>query len=81
MTLQTSARLSFGLGVLSLVAVVVSHLALTDIWHGEADTTLEWRVLRVCFLIIVAFQVLALATLRRLLHGDEAGGGASLTEP
>ena len=35
--LRNSARLAVILGVLSLAAIVLSHLALTDIAHGEPD--------------------------------------------
>ena len=62
------ARISFGLGILSLLAVVVSHLALTDIYHGETDVLLEWRVVQLAFPIIVAFQVSALVTLWRVVR-------------
>jgi hypothetical protein len=36
-TLQTTGRIAFGMGVLSLFAVVLAILALQDIYHGEAD--------------------------------------------
>jgi uncharacterized membrane protein YhhN len=62
------ARAAFGLGVLSLLAVLVSHLALTDIYHAEGDLSLEWSVLRVCFGIIIAFQIVTLLTLRKILR-------------
>ena len=39
--LRTITRLTIGLGVVSVVAILASHLALTDIWHGEGDLTLE----------------------------------------
>ena len=61
------------LGVVSLAAVAVSHLALTDIYHGEQDVTLEWTALRVCFGVIVAFHIYTLATLRRFVRGDAGG--------
>jgi len=69
MELKTLVRVSFGLGVLSLLAVLVSHLALTDIYHGEADTSQEWRALQVSAVLILAFQISAIATLWRLLRG------------
>lgn len=53
---------SLGLSVLGLVAVVTSHLALTDIYHAEGDVSLEWNVLRVCFGVIVASQISGLVT-------------------
>lgn len=74
MALNRAARTCIGLGWASLVAVLVGHLALTDIFHGEGDLTQEWNVLRVCFAVIVAFQVYALITLRRVVRG--AGGCA-----
>ena len=62
--------LSLGLGVLALLAVGASHLALTDIHHADGDLSLEWNVLRVCFAIIVASQVAALVTLTKVLRRD-----------
>lgn len=49
---KTAARISFGLGIVSLLAVVASHLALTDIRHGETEATLEWRVLQISFALM-----------------------------
>jgi hypothetical protein len=68
MSLTRAARLSIVLGIGSLLAVVVSHLALTDIYHGGTDLTVEWNVLRMCFAVMIAFQVTALLTLRRVLR-------------
>ncbi len=68
MTLKRAARISLALGVLSVLAVLVSHLALTDISHGEADLSLEWTVLQVCFVAIVVFQASALMTLSRVIR-------------
>ena len=68
MTLKGAATVSIVLGVLSFFAVLVSHLALTDIRHGEVDLGLEWNVFRVCFGVILAFQVFALLTLRRVIR-------------
>jgi hypothetical protein len=59
-TLQTTGRIAFGMGVLSLLAVVVAILALQDIYHGEADLILEWMVVRLSFVVITIFHVLAL---------------------
>jgi hypothetical protein len=69
MKLRTAARLSIGLGIFSLLAVGAAHLALTDIAHGEADVSLEWRVLQISAAAILAFQVVALATLRKVARG------------
>jgi hypothetical protein len=35
--LKTQIRVTIALGVLSLLAGLITHLALTDIYHGEAD--------------------------------------------
>ena len=77
MALNRAARTCIGLGVASLVAVLVSHLALTDICHGEGDLSQEWNVVRLCFGVIVAFQVYALMTLRRVVREAQGGGGAA----
>lgn len=61
--------MSFALGLLSLLAVLASHLALTDIYHGEADLNLEWRVLRASFVVVLMFQVFALVTLAKVSRG------------
>lgn len=57
------AWVSIGLGVVSVVAIGVSHLALTDIWHGEGDLSIEWTVLRASAAVVVLFHVAALVTL------------------
>jgi len=64
-----AVRLSFGLGVLSVVAVAIGHLALTDISHGAGGVA-EWRALQASFALIVAFQVSALWTLWRIMRAD-----------
>ena len=66
--LKTQIRVTIVLGALSLLAGSISHLALTDIYHGEADVTLEWNVIRICSLVLLAFIGMALFTLRRVLR-------------
>jgi len=56
-----------GMAFVSLAALLCSHLALTDIYHGEADQSQEWRVVQVSAVILVAFIALAFFTLRRVL--------------
>lgn len=73
MTNRTWIATSTALGVLALTAVVVSQLALADIYHGEADVTLEWSALRVCFALIVVSQVVSLVTLRKLSRRERNG--------
>jgi hypothetical protein len=62
--------ISLILGVMSVLAIGVSHLALTDIWHGEADVSLEWTVLRLAALVIIVFHVSAFASMWQVLRRD-----------
>lgn len=68
---RTISIISFFLGILSVIALLVSHLALTDIWHGEGDLRLEWSVLQAAAMVIVLFQVFALVTIGRFLRRKE----------
>ena len=65
---KRSVVMSLILCVMSILAIGVSHLALTDIWHGEVDVSLEWNVLRLAALVIVVFHVSAFTTLWRVLR-------------
>jgi hypothetical protein len=67
-SLREWIKLSFALGILSLIAVIACHLALTDIWHGEGDLSLEWRILQASFAVIILFQATTLLTLGRLIR-------------
>jgi len=55
------------LGFLTILAGIAGCLALTDIYHGEADLTLEWRVLQVAAGTILTFVISAQVTLGRVL--------------
>ena len=72
---KRQAAIAFVLGVASLVAVFVSLLALTDIYHGESDLRQEWMALRICFAVIFIFQVFALGTFWRMMR-EKNGNGA-----
>ncbi len=76
MKLTTSIRISFGLCLLSILAVLVSNLALIDIGHGESDLRLEWRILRVSYAVFILFHLSSLITFIRLLKkkGEETHG-------
>lgn len=65
--LRTAVRVSFILGMLSMFALLTSYLALTDIRRREMGLSFEWQVLEISFALIVAFQISALFTLRRVL--------------
>lgn len=54
------------LGILSLAALAVGHLALTDIHHGEANVGLEWGILRACAAVFLAFIIWTLLLVRNV---------------
>ncbi len=58
------------LGLVSLLAFILGRLAMTDIFHGESDLTLEWNVVSATFLPVLVFHLLtvfvAFYVLRRL---------------
>lgn len=66
--LKMQIKVTLVLGALSLLIGLVTLLALTDIYHGEADVTMEWSMVRVCAVVWLAFISLALFTLRRALR-------------
>ena len=74
MTIRAAAKIATVLGVISLVAGGVSALALTDIGHCEVDLRLEWRAVQGAAILIFAFHVAALSTLRRVLRNGTRGG-------
>lgn len=66
--MRRHAKVTIILGAVSLVVLLPVHLALTDIWHGEGDLTLEWSVVRLGILTVVALQISAMAVLVRALR-------------
>lgn len=62
-------KISLLLGALSLAAIGLAHLALTDIHHGEGDLRAEWTAVQICALVILSFHAAALTTLARTLRG------------
>jgi hypothetical protein len=63
MARQSATAWAFRLGLFSVFAIVLAFLALTDISHGEADVTLEWNIVRLSFVVIITFHVVALRAL------------------
>jgi len=45
--------MALSLNVIAAIGLLLSALALTDIYHNEADVTLEWNMIRVSFLFIL----------------------------
>jgi ABC-type Na+ efflux pump permease subunit len=50
--LRIWATVSLTLGILGLAALFLSFAALTDIFHGEENVSLEWGILRLAFFVI-----------------------------
>lgn len=57
MKLWQRAQVTFALRVVTIISILVSHLALTDIYHGEPDLRLEWYALQICLGVFVVFLV------------------------
>jgi hypothetical protein len=68
---RTIRQVSLVLGGLSVAAIVLALMALQDVYHGESDLRLEWMVLRISFLTIIAFHCVALIALSRWQVGSE----------
>ena len=64
------------LAVICLITGVLSHLALTDIAHGEPDLEGEWAIVQVSAFLVLVFILITLMTLRRFerLYCGKADG-------
>jgi Ni,Fe-hydrogenase I cytochrome b subunit len=51
--LRIWATVALTLAILGLAALFLSFAALTDIFHGEKDASLEWAFLRMAFFVIL----------------------------
>ncbi len=49
-------------GLLSLVSFVFERLALTDIFHGEPDLSLEWTIVNAALIPLVVFHILGVVS-------------------
>ena len=70
MDLTTHLRAAFVLGLVALAAGFMSVLALADIYHGEPDLALEWRILQGSAVVIVLFVVASMSALVRMLRRE-----------
>ena len=66
-SLRNQIKLSLLLAFGALAALLISHLALTDIYHGETDVAAEWRALQVSAAVITASVASTVVTLIRIL--------------
>lgn len=65
--LKMYITLDMVLGAICLVALLFSHLALTDIYHGDENVSLEWNILRTAALIFILFIALTFLTLLKVI--------------
>lgn len=61
--LQRKVRVAFFLCVAAVAAGIVAQLALTDIFHGEADVRIEWRAVQIAGVIVAVALIYAAHTL------------------
>ena len=59
--LKRLATVTLVFALLSGMGLLLSHLALTDIWHGDEDLSAEWGILRATGVILVIFLGLTLS--------------------
>lgn len=59
-------RMSVTLGIITLGSLILSSLALTDIYHNEPNLILEWNLVRAGLLITLMFVALSMVTMIRL---------------
>jgi len=65
--LKSLKRMSFGLGLIVLIGLFLSVLALLDIYHNnEPDLNLEWNIVRVTFLFTLMYVVISLITIFKI---------------
>ena len=68
MSLSSHLRTAFVLGLVVLVAGFMSVLALADVYNGEPDLALEWRIIQASAVVIGLFVVTAMSALVRVLR-------------
>jgi len=69
--MKLSATITAFLGSLSVPALVMLFLALSDIANHEPNLTLEWYITGICIIILSAFTISTLITLRLLFKSFE----------
>ncbi len=65
--IKRHSMLTLILSGFSILALIISHLALTDIYHGEEDVSLEWLILRISAVIFLIFIISTIFTLTQVL--------------
>jgi len=64
--LRISATVTLFLGFLSLIALLLMYLALSDI-SKDPDTVLEWKVVQFCWITILLFVISTFFTIGYVL--------------
>jgi hypothetical protein len=64
-TLEKYIGITRVMSVICIIAGVLSHLALTDIAHGEPDLGAEWVIVQISAILVLLFILITLMTLRR----------------
>jgi len=64
--LKKYSKITLFLSGFSLVALLFSHLALADIYHGEIALSLEWTILRIAAIIFLAFIISTIFTIKQV---------------
>ena len=50
-------------GTISFLWLILDYLALTDIWHGETNLDLEWKIVAIGFIVHLIFYLSIAVTL------------------
>ncbi len=67
MKIKNGLRIAtISLGVLSLVAMVFSHLALVDIYHEGENVSLEWVIVQISAGILFVYICLSLFSMWKI---------------
>jgi hypothetical protein len=69
-SLRLSATITAILGFLSVLALIMLFLALSDIANHEQNLTLEWYVSGICIFVLGVFTISTLITLGLLLKSN-----------
>ena len=80
-TSKNLIRISLILGVITLIGLFLSSLALIDIYQNdEPNLTLEWNIVRISILITLMFVIISSITILRIRGkskmSDNADGNA-----
>ena len=66
-TSKRLVRMSLTLGIITLIGLLFSALALTDIYHNiEPDLNMEWNIVRISFLFTLMFVAMSSITILRI---------------